>query len=617
MNQKINDLVALLTKAKEDYYLTGTSDLSDSEFDALEEQLRKLDPKNDYFQIVGVKNNKQKIKHLYAMRSLDKDKTVEGVEKWMNKISTEKMNYVIMPKIDGLSASIVYENGKLKCIATRGDGVQGQDITHVAQYLNIPKTIDVKTRYEVRGELVLFKGTSIPNPENKALRNLAVGIVGRKESSVEDLKQLKFVAYFVIGSKFQSLNNNIGNLKMQGFSIVDCYEANSIQQVQDYFGKYLSALRNDWLYQTDGLVISVDNMNLYDKINSKYTVSHHNFWAFALKPPSEGQDTVIRDIEWSVSKSGNIIPVAFFDTIEIGGASVCRATLNNYQNVKNIDIHINDVFYIERANEVIPFVKEKVISSGTDANIPAHCPCCKSKLVERGVHLACMNKDCVEQKIQIIISWVKNCQLDGVSEMTIRILYKECNVHSIADLYKLARDMKRIDCLYSIEGFGKKKVEKLISEINNSRNISIAQFLGRLSIDLVGEKAIKKLGIKSLADFWKFSDTHYVIGQNIVAYRESHAKELKELISELMITEQEEKEMFYGKRVAMTGKGPATRDKIITEIENMGFVFDESITKETSILVCENVLGESTKLAKARKMGIELVSYNDFFGKID
>jgi DNA ligase (NAD+) len=240
--------------------------------------------------------------------------------------------------------------------------------------------------------------------------------------------------------------------------------------------------------------------------------------------------------------------------------------------------------------------------------IPENCPSCGGSLIKSGVHLKCDNEFCPEKDIQIITNWCKTCEMDDFAESTIRTLYENKFIENIIDLYTL-KDKDQY--LKGIPGFGDKKIDNMLVQIEKSKTMTIVEFLARLGIELVGEKAIKKLGIKTIEDFWNFNDGNYVIGKNLIEYREKHITELLNLMSMLNIKNIIDKQI-KGK-VCLTGEGHAGRKELIKELESMGYEFVNGITKETNILITNDVNGNSTKLQKAKKLGITLMSYEQFF----
>jgi DNA ligase (NAD+) len=603
-------MVKQLIEWKDAYY-NGQALVDDEVFDSLEDKLKAIDPDNDYFKIVGAPIRGDKVKHLYPMLSQNKAKTIEDVEDWLKKILDKETILVVESKIDGLSIGIVYEKGVIKYIATRGDGVEGRIITHIADYIDIPKTIESKERIEVRGELVIYKDAKIPNPENKPLRNIASGLVNRKDSGLEDLKYLNFVAYQLLGTDIRFESSKLLQLEKIGFNVVKFYDCNSIKQIQECYKDYVKINRNKWPYMTDGLVIIVNDNSLHEEINSKYVVSHHNHYSIALKPIAEGKKTELLGITWNVSKSGNVIPVAKVKPIEIGGSIIQNVTLNNFKNVMKLKLHEGDEVIIEKANEVIPFFKQNLIHHVATDNelIPNFCTSCSNVLIEKGVHLYCDNPQCPEKIIQLITSWCVECKMDQIAEATIRALWDASEIRCIRDLYLLKENN-----LQSIPGIGKKKIKNLLEQIEKSKNMTIVEFIARLSIEHVGEKGVVKLGIKTIDDFWNFNDDTRVIGKNIIEYRNSNKKSIEDLMKVLNVTNIETRSEKMSKGVVcMTGKGMLTRNELIKLIEEKGYEFVDSVTKNTNILICEDVNGTSSKLIKAKKNGIKLVSYEEFF----
>jgi DNA ligase (NAD+) len=608
---KIQELVNKLLHYKEAYY-NNEPKISDEAFDKLEDDLKAIDPTNSYFTTVGIQAQGEKIKHRYPMLSMAKAKTIDEVQSWLNKITDKKVEIIGEPKIDGLSCSIVYDKGKLQYLSTRGDGEYGRIISHIADYIDIPKTIGLIDRIEVRGELLLSKDTKFENLEHKPLRNLAVGLVNRKDSGLEDLKYLEFIGYQIIGNnipEFEDMKINlINNL---GFITVPYQLFYSIEEIENYFNKYKNEYRNEWLYETDGLILCVNNNNLHAEINSKYIVSHHNHFNIALKPTAESTWTIVEGIKWQVSRQGNLIPVVYFKPVIIGGSEIKNASAHNYENVINLKINEGDEILIEKANEIIPFIKDYKATKEKSEQILEICPSCFSVLQVKGIHLHCYNKDCPERNIQIITYFVQQLELDDISEATIRLLYENDLIRRIKDLYRL--DYSQV---IDLPGMGEKKIDNLKQQLEKSKGITIDKFLAKLGIDLIGEKAIIKLGIKTQYDFWNFSDTKYKIGQNLISYREKNKADLIDLMTLMQVRDVKEtqgKKIMSKGKVCVTGEWIKPRKEIQKDIEGMGYEFSSSVTKDTTILLCENPESGTTKIKKASEKGIKIMSYDSFF----
>ena len=604
-------LVKQLTDAKNAYY-SGTPIITDEVFDALEDELKALDPDNKYFTTVGAKgNSKTKFQHKVPMLSAGKAKTVTEVMAWAGKIGYTG-TFAVEPKIDGLSATILYSGGKLVAVATRGDGKVGQDISHIAPFLDtIPMTIKEKGDIEIRGELYIPKDTDCAQAKFSPLRNLAVGFINRKggKHTLGDLKYVHFVGYQVVGKTFKTVTDKIAWIKSQGLSVVELQSFKTEAQLDKIRETYLATTRDKWQYETDGLIIVVDDITKHDHINTLYSVSHHNHYDIALKPPSEGKVTQLKSIEWNTSRQGKLIPVAIVEPVSLGGATVRRCTLNNLDNVLKLALHEGDDVVIERANDVIPFFKTNNTKHSATSRklIPTHCPNCEKRLDVDGIHLACKNADCTEQHILTVVHWVKNCEMEAFAEASVRQLFAAGKIKNIRDLYSLkASDFD------GVEGFGKSKSANALAQIEGTKKMTIGQFVDRLGIDLVGEKAMKKLGITTAAGLLAHKDRTYRIGENLMDYVKDNNAFVKDLLTVVEI--QAPVQAVKGANtVCMTGSGPEKRDVLIGKIGAKGDSFIDRVTKETNILICEDVNGGSSKLVKARKMGVKLISYEEYF----
>ncbi|MDA3901329.1 MAG: hypothetical protein PF637_12520 [Spirochaetes bacterium] len=607
------EITEKLIVAKEAYYSSDSPIMSDAEFDALENKLRELDPANPYFTVVGTSaSSSSKITHTVPMLSMQKAKSIEEVVKWITRLSLPDSNsFCIQPKIDGLSATCCYENGKLLYVATRGDGITGQDITHVASYIpDILESVKFTTRrIEVRGELYLPKDTEY-DTGGRPLRNNCVGLINRKENR-DNLHHVRFAAFQINGDELIATETAaIELLTANGFHTVSTEKAVDPEKIETYFNHYLNELRSKWKYETDGLVICVNDRSLFAEIDSRWVVDHHHHYAIALKPPAEAKETSLTRVEWQISRQGNAIPVAVFAPVFLGGARIERASLANYEAIKRMNICIGDTLLIERANDVIPYVRKNLSAGSPSRNTVTikTCPSCETELVEKGVHLRCENTDCPETTIQKILFWVKESGMEQIAEATVRTLYSKGIVSSIQDLYSITEKD-----LIGVEGFATKKISSFLKEVSASRRMTARDFIAKLGIPLVQKKALAKLQIFFIEDFLSFEDTTYIIGNNIISWKQDAANML--LFNELReaLDIEDEENVLNRKKVCMTGKGPLPRKELITRIENMGYEFSDTITAQTDILLCEDPQGSSSKLKKAEKNGTTLISYEDFF----
>lgn len=352
------EMYEFLQKAQEAYY-SGEPIMSDTSFDALEERLRAVAPDHEYFKSVGATTTgKKKLKHSVPMLSAGKAKTPAEAWAWAEKIGYSG-RFLIQAKVDGLSCAVKYKDGKLQYVATRGDGEIGQNITHIAEKVfGILPTIQYPMgEVEVRGELYIPKRSKMPNPDNKPLRNMAVGFINRKDN-LDDLQWLRFVSYQVIGGDFKTETEKLEWLNGQGFHAMPWdYDFTKLSELEWAYDKYLKDWRNSWEWETDGLMLVVDDCSQHARIDSKWEVSHHHHYNLALKPQAETAETELVTIEWNVSRLGRLYPTAIFKPVTLGGAVVKRASLTSYENVIRMKLEQGDRLLVSRANDVIPYVE--------------------------------------------------------------------------------------------------------------------------------------------------------------------------------------------------------------------------------------------------------------------
>jgi len=612
-----------LEEAREAYYNSDSPILSDARFDELEEELKTLQPDHPYFTKVGTKTEGSKITHTIPMLSMGKAKIPDDVWKWVEKLKlSEKVAFIMEPKIDGLSATCLYRNGALIHVATRGDGSIGQDVSHIAPHIqDIPDEIHFALGdVEIRGELYLPKNTDY-DTHGKPLRNNCVGLINRKEDR-QDLHHVRFAAYQIVGPDPSVLppteEEKIKTLHKEQFHTVEIRTLTRKEELESLYREYLESLREKWLYETDGLIFMINDCSLHEEIDSRWIVDHHHHYAIALKPPAAFRETTLKTIEWQISRLGSLIPVAVFEPVQLGGATLERASLHNYQFVKELQLIPGDQLLIERANDVIPYVRGNLSSKEREMEgffhplVPRSCPVCQSEVEESGVHLKCSNPQCAEREVQSILYWVRMSGMEQIAEGTIRQLVKSGKVESIRDLYRL----KEEDFMEQ-EGFGEKKTRNFLQQMNKTRSLTALEFISKLGIPLVQKKSLMKLKIFSMKDFLEFEDDSYVIGQNIIEWKEEPANRqlLEELLEVLNVEDSQEKESSKGE-ICMTGKGPMGRKELAGLLEKHGYTVSSSVTQGTTLLLTDNPDGNSSKLQKARKQETPIKSYEDFLSQL-
>ncbi|MCK5736891.1 MAG: hypothetical protein KAH21_10445 [Spirochaetaceae bacterium] len=635
------DMASRLIEARDAYYNTDIPIMGDAEFDALEEELRVLDPAHPYFSSVGITGRStggEKIRHKVPMLSMGKAKKLEEVGKWLTRLNlSSDAALTVQPKIDGLSASLYYRGGRLIYTATRGDGVSGQDISHAAQYIDdIPETIGfTRNPVEIRGELHLPVNTEY-DTAGKPLRNNCVGLINRKDDR-KDLHFVRFLAYQIIwpGEKpedkqLYSEFGVINLLKENGFYTFDKWRllssenaspeessADLLRQVGGVYDEYISRLRDEWNYETDGLIIVVDDNRLHEEIDERWVVDHHHHYALAFKPPSQAAQTTLKDIVWQLSRQGNLTPVAVFEPVRMGGATLERASLHNAGNISRLKLSRGDRIMVERANDVIPYVRSNTSAADRnddfrDENLwPDTCPSCGSIPVERGVNIACPNPECRNRVLQSILFWVRQAEMEQVALKTLEALYDAGKLRTIRDLYILTADDFK-----GIEGFGEKKITNFLEQVSSAKSMTAPELISRLGIPMVQKKALSRLGIASLEDFLSFDDESYVIGKRIVDWKADpgNLNYLNQLLVMVEIQETNTAENRLGV-ICLTGKAPVPRKALSSALEAKGWVVAGAVTKETVKVVCDDPSGSSTKIKKARDSGIEIVTYAAFLSE--
>lgn len=613
MNRE-QEITKKLIFAKTSYYNESVPDMTDSEFDALEDELRELNPDSEYFTLVGAPppERGKKVNHTIPMRSMQKANRWEDIEKWMEKVGNPS-RYIMQLKLDGLAGTAKYKNGVLQYLATRGDGLIGSDVTRWADKIQgMKKTITCKDELEIRGEFIIPKGSKLAEKASDSpLRSIVFGIINRKEDLEDEVGEVEFVAYDVVGRPFNTEVQKeewlFNNYQIESISTV-------IYSITDGIEKF-EKIKNDrdsLPYEIDGRIIRVDDIDLQSKLEDGN--EHHPYWAIAWKFENVGQWTTLKEVEWNTSRLGNVIPVAIFEPIQIGGSTITRSTMSNFGFVMLNGIQIGDRLFIEKANEIIPYIVK--VERTPDSKPDSVKPVCKcgSKLSKEGVHSKCTNPNCPEVQIQRILFWIEQVGIEGFKEATLRTLYEENIVKSHKDLYRLTADM-----LQGIPGIGESKINTILSEIERTKTMTEQEFIARLGIPSVGLKAVKKLEIYTLEDFFNFKDDKYSIGEEIIKFKS--IKGIKEDILDfagyLNLTKPQPVESSNKIKVCATGKAPLKREDLISKINSTDkYEWMDSVGKETKILLTDDPEGKSSKLDKARKLGIQIMTYEEFIQKL-
>ncbi|OFZ14204.1 MAG: DNA ligase (NAD(+)) LigA [Bdellovibrionales bacterium GWA2_49_15] len=620
---RIEELERLIKRHKALYY-QGRPEISDSDYDALEDELKRLDPKNYALNIVGTASfSSRKIKHNQRMLSLDKTYNLDELGEWI-----QDREVVITPKIDGVSCSLMYENGVLKIAKTRGDGEFGEDITEKTAWIDaIPKKLEING--EVRGELFCEMETFLQLAEEmkkvelappSSQRNIVAGLISRKDH-IELCRYLDFIAFDFIEEKasLKHEHEKFKLLKKEGFKIPYYRVVKNNAELKDEIDEIKSMMENgDMLI--DGMVVGLDNLKLHHDLGQ---TAHHPKYKIAFKFIGQSKKTKIKKINWHSSKNGILTPVAEVEPVELSGATVTNVTLHNYGIVKQFVIKPGDTIEIIRSGEVIPKFLSVEISSSGDIEIPERCPSCEGELVVERIRLICKNKKCPERIKQGILDFISKMGIYDISEKRLLEMIRKGLVNEIPDLYRLTKED-----LLSLEKTKEKLAEKLYSNIQVTKNTTLTKLLGSLGITGIGINKSEKIvhaGLDSIEkiEAAKLDDLLKVEGLAEKSANEflKSFREKKPIIDKLInlgfiIEKNEIKNVLGGKVFALTGELSIKRNEFEDLIRKNGGVVSSSVSKNTNYLISNEDESGSSKFEKAKKYNVAIISEQDFYEMI-
>lgn len=652
IKQKMEELTKELKQYNYEYYVLDNPTVDDIEYDSKLRELERLekefpmyqDPSTPTKQVGAfLKTNLSSITHDVPMLSLANAFSYDELREFDERISKVVNNYTydVELKIDGIASSIHYEDGLLVLGATRGNGIIGENITNNVLKINkIPKILKKPLNVEVRGEVYMSKQVfntlnQKREEDNMPLfanpRNAAGGSLRQLDPTITEKRKLEHFAYTLVNPLnygITSQSDAMEFMKELGFNINPHYRhCKNIQEVIDYIEEYKDK-RKTLEYETDGIVIKVNEMNLYDKIG--YTVKVPK-WAIAYKFPAEIVTTKLKNIIFTVGRTGIITPNAVLDPVYVGGTMVSRATLNNEDFIISRDIRIGDYVKVRKAGEIIPEVVEVDLSRRKE-NLPSfkmieNCPICNQPLYKKDNEAEhyCHNEDCGGRILEGIIHFASRVamDIDGLGDKQIELLYNLGYLKDASDIYTLYKYKEEI---INIDRFGKKKVENLIEAIENSKTNSLDKFIFGLGIRFVGAKASKNLAkiyptIESLQnasieELQDIDDIGIVMATSIYDYfkKESSLNLLSKFKAHGVnpsILKQEQGSLFKDMSIVLTGTlEKFTRDDASKIIEKLGGKTSSSVSKKTSMVLAGESAG--SKLKKAQELNIKIISEKEF-----
>lgn len=664
--KRIHELVKQLNEYRDAYYNRAESLVVDSEYDRLFDELKALETDtgvvlmNSPTSTVGydVKSKLEKVSHDIPLLSLDKTKDVDELVKFMG-----NHKCLLMYKYDGLTVELIYNDGKLIQASTRGDGYTGEDITHNAKtFKNIPLTIPYNGFLRVVGEAIIHKhdfqkiNDNLPAGEKPYAnaRNLAAGSVRQLDSAVCDTRNIHFMLWDVLeglddlptlDDLFPASDSRMTKFfacERLGFELP--YACRFEQESSAFIIQDTIEHMRDQAIEKgipiDGMVMKYDSIS-YSK--QKGGTSHHNNDGIAFKFEDETAETVLREIEWSMGRTGQLTPVAIFDPIELDGTIVTRASVHNLSYIKDYDLNIGDKLKVYKANMIIPQILENISATerGTKHGVqyPDACPVCGGSIRVEQVNdtesVYCDNPKCNGKKLGKFSHYVSKpaMNIDGLSEATLEKFINSGWLTDFTDLYHLNRYDKEI---MRMEGFGKRSYDKLMTAIEASKSTTLARLLISLGIPYIGKTASKTISNYCAGDPYKFielinDDFNWM---QLEDFGEVMSASLKDWFSdddnfklyhcivghlniqiEKTITTPVADNPFNGKTVVATGSlQNFTRDGIGKKLEELGAKVGSSVSKKTDYVIAGEKAG--SKLTKAKELGVPVLTETEFMAMI-
>lgn len=653
MKERMDELIDYINKASYEYYVLDNPTITDQEYDdyynellSIEEKYPELKREDSPTNRVGgaVLDKFEKVTHDHPMLSFDDIFNEEEIilfdERIKKVVSTA--HYTLEPKMDGLSGSLIYKKGVLVRGATRGDGVTGEDITtNIKTIKSVPLRLTEDIDIEVRGEIYMSKKSfleanreKIKNGEKEFAnpRNAAAGSIRQLDSKVAAKRNLDFMAYFIPNPEDYGIKTQKESLEfLRKLGFVTNYKLNgyakNVKDITNYIDS-LSEKRDNLPFEIDGVVLKVDNLEDEKRLGFTSRVPR---WGIAYKFPAKEVLTTLKEIKFTVGRTGKITPNAIFSPVHVSGSLVSKATLHNSDYCIDKDVRVGDTISIRKAGDVIPEVVEVKLDRRKEDSVPfkmiENCPMCNSVLVRKDANHYCKNEHCPSRKIESLIHFSSRdaMYIEGFGESIVEDFYNLGYLKNIDDFYTLD---KYKDELMLLEGFGEKSISKLLESASNSKKNSLERLLFGLGIRYVGKKTAKILSkyyktmdnlIKADFDELKsINDIGDVIAKSIVDYFSDEKNinlinRLKDLNLNMRYLGEEvntSNENINGKTFVITGTLSRPRDEIKEEIEGLVGNVTGSVTKKTDYVIAGEKAG--SKLTKANELGIRVLTEEEY-----
>lgn len=645
--ERMKFLIEEINKHNYNYYVLDNPTISDKEYDKLYYELVDLEKELGVVltasptQRVGgeILDKFQKHRHEVRLYSMNKVRDFDDLGKFMNDMAKYQKNptFSLEYKFDGLTVVVEYDKGEFVRATTRGNGEIGEDVSlQVKTIKSVPLTIPFKNRLIVQGEGMMtqkafrkYNKTALEPLKNP--RNGVAGAIRNLDTKETAKRNLDWFCYSILLSEnknFSSQEEMHNFLIENGFLVGDYFKIiSTLKEAEDEIER-IDKIKDKLDVMIDGMVIKLNETKHREEIG--YTNKFPK-WAMAFKFEALETSTLLKDVIWQVGRTGKVSPTAILEPVELAGATIRRATLNNIEDIRKKNVHINSRVFIRRSNEVIPEVlglAEKLENSERIEE-PKVCPCCHSPLVKKGPLLYCKNRDgCKEQIISRLTHFVEReaFNIEGLSEKTLWQCHQKLGVSEFSDLYKLKEED-----LLKLDNFKDKKTKNIINSINNSKNVDFYRFIYALGISEVGIKTAKDLAKKFVnyenlkkatrEELLEVEDIGEIIADNILEYfqDEENLKEIDRLFEAGVVIN--ESNIVIGKKLkgltfVLTGTLPNyTRPEMSELIEKNGGKVASSVSKNTSFVLAGEEAG--SKLDKAKVLGVKIINENEMLKMLE
>ena len=648
MEQRIRELVDKLNEYSKAYYVLDAPKISDKEYDELYDELLRLEEQSG---IILPDSPTQRVggdplpcfephTHIHRLWSLDKVRTREDLIDWGRRVERlaesqhlPRVKYALEYKFDGLTINLTYEGGRLMTGATRGNGIVGEDITpQIKTIRTVPLTIPFKGKMEVQGECymklsVLDEINKTTDEKLKNARNAAAGALRNLDPRITAKRRLDCYCYnvgYIEGKKLETQDEMLGFLRENGFTVSDYLVfCDDIEPVCDEIDNAEES-RPHLDFLIDGMVVKVRDFATREALGATEKFPR---WAMAFKFAAEETTTTVRDITWEVGRTGKLTPRASFDPVELAGATIRHATLNNYDDIRRKRVGIGSRVFIRRSNDVIPEILSAVEGDVPERQVekPTVCPACGAHVEHRGVHLYCTNSlSCAPQIAGRLAHYASRdaMDIDTFSEKTAALFVEELKLKSIPDLYDLGPQ----DYM-GLQGFGERRINNLMAAIERSKDCTLGAFIFAIGIPNVGAKTAKDLARRfgtiealrsaTVEQLTEVPDVGEIVARSIVEFfaDPSIATQVDRLLAHGVKPRPEEVQQdspISGKTIVVTGTlEKLDRRQAEALIESLGGKAAGSVSKKTDYVLAGESAG--SKLTKARELGVRVLNEQEFF----